>query len=164
MQLYSIFEYNNYYYNEERPVADFAVKKWSDKNKTWQQLSEEERVKAGKERAQDHNKAIKYEKTYKENLILLKELSQYCEEKQINLIFVVAPASKYYRDALLKKYKEDFYNALNMAGGVIHVVDEYEDELFGVDDFNDMDHLNNFGAQKLTALLLEVIKQINIDN
>ena len=116
-QIYSIYEYNKYYYNEERPETEFAVKKWCDKNKTWQQLSEEERVKAGKERAQDHNKAIKYEKTYKENLMLLKKLSQYCEEKQINLIFVVAPASKYYREALVKKYKEDFYNALNNIGG-----------------------------------------------
>ena len=30
-----------------------------------------------------------------------------------------------------------------------------------MEDFNDMDHLNALGAKKLTALLLEVLQQIN---
>ena len=74
---------------------------------------------------------------------------------------MVTPVSKYYREVSLKKYKEDFYQALNKAGGVIHVIAEYEDEMFSMEDFNDMDHLNALGAKKLTALLLEVLQQIN---
>ena len=117
MELYSISEYNKFYFNENRQMSNFAVKEWDDVSKSWQQLSEGERMEAGAKRARKHNEANKYPNTYKENVLLIDRLSKYCEEKNINLVVMVTPVSKYYREVSLKKYKEDFYQALNKAGG-----------------------------------------------
>lgn len=161
MQLYSFAEYERCYFYEERPMHRFAVKEWEDKTKRWQQLSEEERILAGEKRAVNHNGSINYKATYKENQMLMEILSQYCEERQINLIVLVTPVSKYYRAASLPQFKEDFYHVLDNVSGVVHVIDVYDDESFGLDDYNDMDHLGELGAKKLTALLLDVINEIN---
>lgn len=91
----------------------------------------------------------------------MEQFSQYCDERNINLIVLVTPISKYYRAASLPRLKEDFYSVLDSVSGVVHVIDKYDDELFEVADYNDMDHLNELGAKKLTVLLLDVIEQIN---
>lgn len=161
MQFYAFTEYEKCYFYEQRPTYKFAVKEWDDKEKNWQQLSEEERTLAGEKRAVNHNGNINYIKTYQENQMIMEKLSQYCEERQINLIVLVTPISKYYRAASLPEFKEDFYHVLDSVSGAVHVIDKYDDESFEIADFNDMDHLNEFGAKKLTALLLDEIERIN---
>lgn len=116
----------------------------------------------GERRASQHNENVNYIGTFKENRMIMEQLSLYCDERNINLIVLVTSVSKYYRAALFPKLKEDFYSVLDSVRGVVHVIDKYDDESFEVADYNDMDHLNELGAKKLTAFLLEGIKEINL--
>ena len=53
-----------------------------------------------------------------------------------------------------------FYNVLEIAkdsGASFEVLDFWDDETFSDDDFNDMDHLNEQGAVKLTCKIKERI-------
>ena len=90
IQLFSREEYVNHYFNNERPKTRFATKVWDDISKTWQQLSEENRKQAGIIRADLHNSGIKYVNSFKENERILENLSQYCDEKKINLVETVS--------------------------------------------------------------------------
>lgn len=160
IQLFSREEYVNHYFNNERPKTRFATKVWDDISKTWQQLSEENRKQAGIIRADLHNSGIKYVNSFKENERILENLSQYCDEKKINLVILSTPISSYYREASLPQYKEDFYRVLNNIQGTIHLIDLYDDLSFTIDDYNDTDHLSDLGAAKLTSILQEVLNKL----
>lgn len=154
-------EYAMKYFYEGRERDKFQTKVWSDKSKHWGQLNEEERKQAGKERALQHNKNLNRKLSLIENTRLLDELLLFCKEKEINLVLVVTPASKYYREHLLAEYKEVFYNTLDNVDGIIHLIDLYEDELFEDEDFNDMDHLGKLGAEKMTNIILNILQELN---
>ena len=70
------------------------------------------------------------------------------------------PISSYCKDASLQQYKEDFYRVLNNIQGTIHLIDLYDDLSFTIDDYNDTDHLNDLGAERLTSILQEVLNQL----
>lgn len=161
MDLYSYSEYEKAYFYEERPRESTACKEWSDKSKTWQQLEEEERISAGLIRVKKHNKSLKHSGTYSENKILMELLSQYCQERNLNLIMLVTPISRYYRDYSLHEFKNSFYNLLEGISGVVHVLDLYEDERFNLYDYNDMDHLGASGAEKMTKILKAALEEID---
>lgn len=159
--LYSLAEYERTYFNEDRPRYGFAIKLWNDKSKRWAQLTKEEKSEAGKNRALTHNKVGRYWKTLSDNQEIFMQLVNFCLDNKINLIILVTPISKYYRVASLELFKDVFYNNLNNADGIIHLIDLYADESFSDDDYNDMDHLSENGANKVTSILNEAIKQIN---
>jgi len=74
------------------------------------------------------------------------------------LCFVVTPASKYYRDMINPEFKEIFYNILNDMPMKVKVLDLYDnDKLFTNFDFNDMDHLGDQGAKKLSEAINKII-------
>ena len=94
-------------------------------------------------------------------MLLLSELSEYCTCKNINLLLIVTPVTKYYLAYLDPQYKKYFYEVLNQAEGVIHLLDLADDPAYLDEDFNDMDHLNESGARKLTATILATLQEIN---
>ena len=81
-------------------------------------------------------------------------------EHDINLMVVVTPVSTYYKDFFNMKYKSIFYDILDSAPNEIHVLDFWDfDDMFEDEDFNDTDHLSEFGAEKVTYQIAEFIKQ-----
>lgn len=88
------------------------------------------------------------------------ELSVFCAENNINLIIVVTPVSKYYLKELYPGYKDIFYEVLGETDGVIHLLDLAADETYADEDFNDMDHLGDSGAKKLTQGILELVNDL----
>ena len=66
----------------------------------------------------------------------------------------------YYKNHFSSEFKDMFYNVLEVvkdSGALFEVMDFWEDEAFSDDDFNDMDHLNEQGAVKLTCKIKERI-------
>lgn len=156
LYLYSVSEYQKgYFYSDGRPRSRFATKEWEDKTKTWEELSDFEKIAAAQRRTEAHNKLKKRVSSLQENKKLLDELSLFCEKRGINLHIVVVPSTKYYQEFLDKEYKDIFYEVLNQAGGVIQVWDLAEEE-FPDEKFNDMDHLNELGARVMTELILNI--------
>lgn len=155
--LYSAGEYEKHYFHSGRPRKNFATREWEDKAKLWTQLSETERQAAGERRATAHNRNQKRTLSLIENTARLQELTSFCTKNNIQLLVVVTPASKYYRDALWSGYKDSFYDTLNSAEGMIHLLDLYDNDSFYNEDFNDTDHLSDSGAQKMTAMILDML-------
>lgn len=161
LELYLMGESDEKYFNDNRKRKDFATKLWSDKSKEWREVKIEEKVWTGKERALRHNKSEERKMTFKENKKIFSELADYCTQKNINLILVVTPATKYYREHLSRTYKDSFYKVLDETKGDVHLLDLFEDENFADDDFNDMDHLGDEGAAKLTYFVVSLLEDIN---
>lgn len=157
---YSLSEFQKGYWNDKRKRQAWASKLWKDKTKNWVDLSETEKDQAGQERATLHNKNRKRESTLRENTRLFEEFVSFCSQNQINLLVVVTPASRYYRTYADKEFEEIFYRILNGMDGDIHVLDLYENNVFVEEDFNDMDHLNDLGADKMTSMVLQRLKDI----
>lgn len=134
---------------------------WKDTSKDWLQLSEEERKEAGKKRAELHNKGIRRIQSFTENTYLFNEFVSFCTNNKINLLIVVAPATKYYLQTLNPEYKDIFYNVLNNADGIIHLLDLSDESSYLTEDFIDADHLSDFGAAKMTQSILSMLKELS---
>lgn len=160
MEIYSEGEYRKCYFNSSRPRRNFALRLWEHKAKDWIQLTDAERAFAAKERTRLHNKNQRYQKTYAENVELIEELSRFCEKKHINLIVVIAPASRVYRDGMWQGFREVFYETMSSIEGTIHLIDLYEDPRYISEDFIDTDHLSDSGAIKMTEDIISVLNDI----
>lgn len=153
--------YKNNYFNAQRQRHLFACRLWESKSKKWGEIEERERQKVSVIRADLHNKSKERKSTYMENKALLKELIKFCEEREITVVVVVPPAYKAYRDHLYGGYKDIFYGVLNQAEGTIHLLDLFDSAYFQAEDFNDMDHLGDTGAEKLTGMILNFLNDLN---
>lgn len=151
-------EFQKGYFNTDRPREMFAMKTWKDVGKSWDQISEAEREKAGKNRAFSHNRMRKYKLTYTENTCMLQQLVSFCEKNSIQLLFVVTPGSKYYRSFIDPMFKNDFYAALDRVEGNVHLLDLFDEASFLDRDFNDADHLSDSGAEKMTECILRFVQ------
>ncbi|MGF0065078.1 hypothetical protein ACQRCQ_07395, partial [Lachnospiraceae bacterium SGI.085] len=118
---------------------------WKDFSKEWNEISADDRERAGQQRAQLHNKEIGYYESYIENIAILDQLIEQCERENIKLYICVFPVTKEYSKYIDKQMIDNFWNALSCAKGEIHVLDLNECECFGLNDFNDMDHLSAVG-------------------
>ena len=101
-------------------------------------------------------------KLIKKQLLGLNEVLDFCEENEIEVVFLIPPFTSYYVDAVgehqwneldrrMKKLTKGrkyctYYNLMNAK--------EFEDS-----DFYDGDHLNEQGAEKLSKLLVEKTKK-----
>lgn len=141
--------YANGYFNDNAPRCNFATKIWQS-DKAWNDLSYEEKAAAGKQRALSHNKSLKHINSLIANVELFCRFVQFCKERYIALTIVVAPASKYYVKHIAPQFKEIFYEVVNSIDSSLKILDYSNDESFLDEDFNDMDHLSDSGAIKLT--------------
>ena len=156
--VYAASEYENGYFSEDRCRGKLGAKGWSDLTKEWSDLTPEERKNYGQKRALQHNKFVKNILTYTENRYIINEFSQYCNDKQINLIFMVTPTSQEYDKYLDERYKSAFYEMLNETEGKVHVLDFMNDNIkFENEDFSDADHLGESGSRKVTEVLLDFL-------
>ena len=158
---YSKQEYKKNYFHIHKPRMDMASKEWSDTSQNWLDLSESEKQAACQKRAFLHNKLIKRQLSFTENKILFNQLSTFCTEKNINLIVTATPVTKYYYKYLCPEYRDSFYQVLNDAPGIVHVIDLSTNPFFDDNDFNDSDHLNDEGATKMTSIILNFLQTLN---
>lgn len=133
---------------------------WSDRKKAWKDITPEERDRAGRLRVQPHNKALKYVSTYWENVCLLQSFGVWCQERGIQLVFLIFPVSQSYDRYLDPQFKKTYYEMLKGFSFPFEFLDLMV-QTDGVtdEDFNDTDHLNDLGAQRLTMALKAVLPE-----
>lgn len=161
LDIYSLQEYKKNYFHPQKTRVSMATREWADKSKNWNELSESEKNIASQKRAVIHNRLIKRNLSFIENKTLFNELSMFCTENNINLIITVTPVTKFYYHYLCPEYKNSFYQLLNDVKGLVHVIDLSTDSSFNNNDFNDMDHLNDQGATKMTSIILNFLQNLN---
>lgn len=157
----SSYGQHSYFDNENRKRCYFQTKLWEDKSKYWNDLSETEKWKYGKQRVESHNKSIRYGETLRENIEILKEIATYVSEHKMHLVLIVFPATIYYQTFFDMNFKGYFYDALEQVNEEIHLIDCFGDPFFNEEDFNDTDHLNDRGAVKMTLMLNQLLQQMN---
>lgn len=139
-----IYSNNKMYYNDTLNPRR--------KHINWMGFSEADREIIGKDRAELHNKLLKYEDTKKEYTKLLYEFFDFLKEYNIELIVVVFPTTKYYSENIDIEFKTEFKSILSILNEKsIKLIDlrKYNDEFNNL-DFWDSDHLNETGAIKAT--------------
>ncbi|CDB69169.1 putative uncharacterized protein [Eubacterium sp. CAG:252] len=120
------YEYEKCYYNKENR------KKITGYPFAWNKISDIQKRLIGYERVTIHNKNLNRKLTYKENLMYLNELINFCNRKGIKLLFVVMSATQYYRDYLNNEFINKFYETLNEIEFPIHVLDLFDSGIFNV--------------------------------
>lgn len=148
---------NGNYFNKRQ--TRFASKSclWTNPNLEWKDISIEEKIIAGEKRANGHNKSINYKISYNENINTLNDFVKKCNQNDISVHIIVFPSTVQYSSKLDKKHKKYFFEALDKIDGELHLIDFNNYDQFDDSDFNDMDHLNDNGAIKLTKLLNDII-------
>ncbi|WML35467.1 chemotaxis protein [Clostridium sp. OS1-26] len=119
----------------------------------------ENKVEIGRKQAElDCNKD--YPKTVQENIQIFKDYLRFLKDNNIKPIVVVFPASKYYTEYFSKRIEDEFYCIINQVKKEYNFqyIDYFRSELFDDDDFSDVSHLNNQGAEKFTKMLNEEIE------
>lgn len=119
----------------------------------WENLSEIQRKEYANNLAEKHNKHIKYEQTFEENCIILKEYIKFLMDNKIMPIVVVLPFSREYLDCISPVYQEKILEELEKMKYRIDYINMNEGNLFETKDFSDADHLNERGAAKATELM-----------
>ncbi|MFL0166534.1 hypothetical protein ACJDTP_15790 [Clostridium sp. WILCCON 0112] len=123
------------------------------KDAKWFELDDSLKEKSAYERADSHNKAIKYIDSYKENINIMNSFVSFCNERNVKVYLLVFPGTKFYKKYLLKEYKESYASALSLISGEIRFIDLDEFCVFDDKDFVDMDHLDEGGAVKVSWII-----------
>ena len=115
----------------------------------------------GNKRAKAHN-PISGRKFVDENKKYAEEIISICKKKNVKIILLMTPCYKFYRNHLK-------WNSLTETRGIctmyekandnVYFIDLLDDIDFCWDDYNDVDHLRNNGAHKLSKKVNDFIKQ-----
>ncbi|MGL5756418.1 MAG: hypothetical protein ACRCYC_13895 [Paraclostridium sp.] len=118
-------------------------------------ISELEKYRLGKERANQHNKLSSYSQTKEEYKCIFNQFINFLKEKNIEPIIVVFPNTKYYSEFLNKEYECEFYKILNEIEEKfkIKLIDFTKEGIFEECDFIDLDHIGEIGSVKITNLI-----------
>ena len=130
------------------------------KNKNFTYLTQ-----TGKKAAKRHTKITSpdFLPQYKNNTKILKNIISFAHKNNIKIILYTSPAYKTYFNKLDKKQLNLTINSIqNLIANYTHCYyyNFIEDSNFTANDFRDADHLNDFGAQKLSLKLNECINEI----
>ena len=126
----------------------------------FREKSDEQNFAAGKVRANGHNGNFDLDRGLS-NQKLLDSFLEDMEELNKKVILFVPPTTKFYREGI----SPDMVNAYNQL--VLPVVEKYknctfinlfESDKFNDEDFQDYDHLNMTGAEKLSDIIASYIK------
>lgn len=124
-------------------------------------MEEKSKYLLGKERADQHNKMIRYTHTREENEKIMMEFLDYLNERNIQPVIVNFPTTRYYDEYLNKQFKQDFYKILDKLAqkNCFLLIDlNNEDNNFTDEDFRDLDHMSSLGAVKISNILNEKFK------
>lgn len=99
------------------------------------------------------------------NIRLVGEMVDKCVEKKAQVIILTTPTFHTYRENLNReqlKLMEDCCNSFVVQYDNVCYLNLLADERFCEDDFFDADHLNEFGAAKLTKILQQTIDTLGV--
>ncbi len=147
-----------FYWNKYRTRFSCRMKMWQRDDITWMELSEDEKREAAKQRTTSHNKSIRYTQALKENIELFTKMGKWCQGNGIEFYILNFPVSKLYHEIENPAFREIFYDIMKTFDFPA-VLFDFEEIEFGDEYFNDMDHLNDDGAKKLTGILLNAMNQ-----
>ena len=122
-----------------------------EKNKKYQDNSQR--------RADQHTYNItsaEKRRLYDENLSILERFAEYCLQNNIQLIIVIMPAYKSYREKLNHEQLNNMYNTIErvvLSYDFIDFIDLFDDQNFQIEDYMDSDHLNSAGTLKISEIL-----------
>lgn len=148
---------NNYFINI-RDRINLRINLKGAENLEWFEINDNMKKEFSYERTQYHNRVIKYINSYVENKEILNSFVKYCNDRGVEVCIIAFPSTQFYKEYLLKEYKELYMDALNSIDGVIHFIDFNEIDIFTDEDFVDMDHLDKSGAIKVS----KIINNLNI--
>jgi len=122
------------------------------------QLSQNEFVKSAREASERHN--YKTLKRKKQNQNYINNIVQYGKKNGIDIVFVFPPVSEDYYSLIQENQKTEtrsFIGGLVKSNDHLYSVDLTTNEMFQRDHFQNADHLNKKGAEKLSSYLNEKI-------
>lgn len=130
-------------------LAEAGKRKWSE-------LDVSSQKKSAYERAQLHNKCMKYSDSYNENKDTLQSFVAFCKENKVKVCVIAFPHTRFYKEYLSRDFKESYMSALDAIQGEIQLIDFNDTDLFTDEDFVDMDHLDKSGSIKISNLINEL--------
>lgn len=118
-------------------------------------LSEDNKEKIAINRAASHSVLLQHSYTINDNLGIVLNLLEETKEKNIEVIVLVLPTSKYYSKYSNEAFRKIFYSKINSLVDEynIKLIDLFNDDSFIDNDFIDSDHLNERGAIKASKLV-----------
>lgn len=144
---------DNFHSRETRKLCT-----WADCNRRWNELTNDERLSAAKNRTDAHLKLFKYIDTYKENIELLRKFKQYCDNTGIELYIFISPMSQSYISTMTQQFYQEAERQIKQYTTIVNegkFVDCNKVSKLKFDDscFVDADHLSDCGAYILTNFI-----------
>lgn len=125
-------------------------------------LDDNEKLESAKITAELNERVIS-ENGYNEVVKYINEVVPQLVFEDRKVIFFTPPTTKYlnsaYSESLKKRFYKDIVQLLKKFAGCIYI-DLSEDKAFLDEDFCDFEHLNNFGAKKLTKILSDYATEL----
>lgn len=146
------------YFNDIKQRSKSKTCLWDQKNMEWWELCETDRMLSARTRAEMHNRNLTHIETFEENKRLIINLIEWCKTQEIQFLLMTLPTTSEYKKYLSHEFKKEFYEFLNSVDYTIDLIDLVDETDFRVEDFNDMDHLNQKGAEKVTKRFNEFLE------
>ena len=145
-----VHEESTYYarFRRRKPFFDFG-------GHFWWELTEEEQENFAMQRAEGHNSVLKYEESFYENRQILKDYVHFLYLNDVKSVVVIPPFSAAYNRHVDKRLKEAVMELVQSPEEKFNFIDFNEETVFDNHDFIDMDHLNEYGAKKMSSLLAD---------
>jgi hypothetical protein len=121
---------------------------------------------SGKTAAKRHTKVIaNCQEIYAKNIQTINSMITFCKNHHIKIVFMTCPTYSTYRENLNPIQLNNTINTIKqMCAGQsnVYYYNFLSDSAYQSDDFYDADHLNEFGAKKMTLQLDSILKRIDI--
>lgn len=147
----------NYYLKGENDISCSKLG-WGSGYKA---INHKDLIKSGAIAAARHT--AKNNLQYATNLHLLDSIVSFAEKKQVKILLFTGPAYKSYVSHLNKAQLRGTFSAiekLNASHAAVRYYNLLEDSTFHAQDFYDADHLNEFGAKKLSLKMRLLLGKI----
>ena len=102
---------------------------------------------------------------FAKNKAMIEEMINICSQKNVYMIILTTPTYHTYRENISpEQYKlmVDCCNYYEQQNDNVLFLNLFADDRFQADDFYDADHLNEFGAVKLSKMLQKAIDSLNL--
>lgn len=143
------------YFSDFRKRENYATRTWGDKDRNWFELTKTDRLGAAVERVNVHEKLLKYDITCEENKSIVRNMKEYCRQRNIKFYTLCAPMTCEYRNMMSDDYLRKAKELKEFLSENSDMFIDYNGGEFGFEtnDFIDSDHLSYSGALKLTYLI-----------
>lgn len=150
-----IYSSNKNYFNENRTREKNNMLSGT----SLESISEDDKYRLGAVRAFQHNKLSKYVKTTDAYIRIFEDFIKFLESKNIEVVIVIFPNTKYYNEFLDKTFEIEFYRIIDrFRSKNFKLIDFSREGGFEEKDFIDFDHMSELGANKITNMINNILK------